>query len=209
MDARVRRAPPVPHRRLVLLLLAEGELVTGWRSSILGADLYQLLAATRTCSLILLFWACRSRTSCLGFRGPFGPFFSLAPVLGIAMMDGEDDLPLTEVFFCGGPQASGHICYFWNCQCFLFFLRRAPRAPRVLRTVTLTLPDLLTDTMEARLSSPCWPWGPRLLSAPACACSAVPGLYSGRPLPPSGAPAWSSGRCRRPRALSRSKDTYC
>ena len=55
MDARIRRAPPVPHRRLVLLLLAEGELVTGWRSSILGADLYQLLAATRTCSLILLF----------------------------------------------------------------------------------------------------------------------------------------------------------
>ena len=55
MDARVRRAPPVPHRRLVLLLLAEGELVTDWRSSILGADLCQLLAATRTCSLILLF----------------------------------------------------------------------------------------------------------------------------------------------------------
>ena len=55
MDARIRCAPPVPHRRLVLLLLAEGELVTGWRSSILGADLYQLLAATRTCSLILLF----------------------------------------------------------------------------------------------------------------------------------------------------------
>ena len=36
MDARIRRAPPVPHRRLVLLLLAEGELVTGWRSSILS-----------------------------------------------------------------------------------------------------------------------------------------------------------------------------
>ena len=55
MDARVRRAPPVPHRRLVLLLLAEGVLVTDWRSSILGADLGQLLAATRTGSLILLF----------------------------------------------------------------------------------------------------------------------------------------------------------
>ena len=55
MDARVRRAPPVPHRRLVLLLLAEGVLVTDWRSSILGADLGQLRAATRTGSLILLF----------------------------------------------------------------------------------------------------------------------------------------------------------
>ena len=55
MDARIRRAPPVPHRRLVLLLLAEGELVTDWRSSILGADLGQLLAATRAGSLILLF----------------------------------------------------------------------------------------------------------------------------------------------------------
>ena len=54
MDARVRRAPPVPHRRLVLLLLAEGVLVTDWRSSILGA-LGQLRAATRTGSLILLF----------------------------------------------------------------------------------------------------------------------------------------------------------
>ena len=55
MDARIRRAPPVPHRRLVLLLLAEGVLVTDWRSSILGPDLGQLLAATRTGSLILLF----------------------------------------------------------------------------------------------------------------------------------------------------------
>ena len=56
MDARLRRAPPLPHRRLVLLLLlSEGVLVTDWRSFILGADLCQLLAATRTGSLILLF----------------------------------------------------------------------------------------------------------------------------------------------------------
>ena len=55
MDSRLRRAPPVPHRRLVLLLLSEGVLVTDWRSFILGADLCQLLAATRTGSLILLF----------------------------------------------------------------------------------------------------------------------------------------------------------
>ena len=54
MDSRLRRAPPVPHRRLVLLLLSEGVLVTDWRSFILGADLCQLLAASRTGSFLFL-----------------------------------------------------------------------------------------------------------------------------------------------------------
>ena len=55
MEARVRRVAPVPHRRLVLLLLAEGEQVSDWRSTILAPALPELLGATRTSSLVLLF----------------------------------------------------------------------------------------------------------------------------------------------------------
>ena len=82
------------------------------------------------------------------------------------MMDGEDDLPLTEVFFLQRARNLRAYLLLLALPLLPVLLRRAPRAPRVLRTVTLKLPDLLTDTMEARLSSPYWPWGPRLLSTP-------------------------------------------
>ena len=51
----MRRVAPVPHRRLVLLLLVEGEQVSDWRSAILAPTLPELLGATRTSSLVLLF----------------------------------------------------------------------------------------------------------------------------------------------------------
>ena len=54
MDRRVARGPPVPHRRLILLWLAEASLDRGWRSEILGLQLHQLLAALRPGSLIIL-----------------------------------------------------------------------------------------------------------------------------------------------------------
>ena len=55
MEARVRRAPPVPHRRLILVLLAEQALISDWRSEILGLELNQLFGAARSGSLIILF----------------------------------------------------------------------------------------------------------------------------------------------------------
>ena len=54
MDHRVAGAPPVPHRRLILLWLTEASLDRGWRSEILGPGLHQLLAALRPGSLIIL-----------------------------------------------------------------------------------------------------------------------------------------------------------
>ena len=55
MEARIHRAPPVPHRRLILLLLAEQALISDWRSEILGRGLNHLFGAARTGSLIILF----------------------------------------------------------------------------------------------------------------------------------------------------------
>ena len=54
MDRRVARAPPVPHRRLLLVWLSEATLDQGWRSLILGPRLDQLLAALRPGSLVIL-----------------------------------------------------------------------------------------------------------------------------------------------------------
>ena len=54
MDHRVARAPPVPHRRLILLWLSEASLDRGWRSEILGPSLRHLLGALRPGSLIIL-----------------------------------------------------------------------------------------------------------------------------------------------------------
>ena len=54
MDRRVARAPPVPHRRLLLVWLSEAALDQGWRSLILGPRLDQLLAALRPGSLVIL-----------------------------------------------------------------------------------------------------------------------------------------------------------